>query len=134
MSLDDLLRKAKTATKKANSELDESSVSVPGSGKDDLSLRHRQLRYLVEFDKKTYTANEIAELLPELIEFAKGASPPLKPNVELPGEVVDELSKHFSSSDELNNWLETPSDSFEGKRPLDISHSRLLKTLRGLYD
>jgi hypothetical protein len=132
MSLDDLLRKAKTATTEAHSELAEPLVSVPGSGNDGLSLRHRQLRYLVEFDKTTYTAEEIAELLPELQAFASQAPRRLTSEVALPDEVLDELSKHFDHSIDLDEWLQTPNDIFEGKSPLDISQSRLMKTLKGL--
>jgi hypothetical protein len=132
MKLNDLLKKAKAATTEAHSKLDEPSIAeeeIPTA----VPPRQTKLRYLVQFDKTSYTSDEIRELLPELINFASQTPAMLSTEAALPEEVREELSKHFNNAIDLDVWLNTPNDSFEGKRPLDISHGRLIKTLKGLF-
>jgi len=132
MSLNDLLKKAKTATTEAHNELDKSPVSVPSSVKGDLSPRHLQpaskLRYLIDLEKTTFTPEEIRALLPELQEFARLGSAVLSPYQA----VRQELSRHFPNPMDMDDWLDSPNEMLGGNRPRDIDDEDLLSTLQGL--
>jgi len=92
----------------------------------------KQLRYLIDLDKQTFTPEEIRDMLPELQEFAAQAQPRkrLRTELNLSADLLDELSLHFTNPIEMEEWLAAPNVALENQSPLSLPHDELLRILR----